>query len=200
LDPEITIEPPLTLRGFCEALFRGNSEKWPPDEYTIATGFVFFFRLERELKFKDLEQFCRDLGVEVSVQKLPRELRGHNHRYQGKRGIVVGAVAETALPGIREHTLFHELRELIEYEFREIGHPVAANFSDLESRAETFAGGIRTYGAIKGWQPLLEGIGEIKSGWAKLGLGLLLFLIVGANALACLFLPHLEDRLPGMRN
>jgi len=197
LEPEITIEPPLTLRGFCEAVVTNHSAKWPPDEHTLADEFVSFFRVEGALEFKDLEQFCRDLGVGVSVQKLPREFRGHNHRYEGKREIIVGEVTTTAFPGTREHTLFHELRELIEYEFREMGCPVASSFVDMEARAESFAGAVRAYGAIKSWQPLLEGIGEIKSGWGKFVAILLVSALLIVWAFPLMMLPHWEDRLPG---
>lgn len=196
MDPEITIQPPLTLRGFCEAVFTRHSGKWPPDEYAIVEEFVSFFRIERELKFKDLEQLCRDLGVGVSVQNLPKELRGHNHRYQGKREIIVGAVTGTAFPGVREHTLFHELRELIEYEFREIGYPVANGFSDLESRADRFAGAVRAFGAFKGFQPLFEGIGEIKSHWGTVAMILLAGVVLILYSFPALMLPYWEDRLP----
>ena len=98
--------------------------------------------------------------------------------------------------GSREHTLFHELRELVEYEFRDMGYPLATGFSDLESRAESFAGFVRAFGAIKNWQPLLEGIGDIKSGWGKIGIFLLAVALVVVCSVGYLALPHWGDRLP----
>lgn len=198
MDPEITIQPPLTLRGFCEAVLTRHSAKWPPDEGLIAQEFVLFFQTEKLLGFTALQRFCQGLEVAVSIQKLPRELRGHNHRYQGKREIVIGTPAQgPPSASIWEHTLFHELRELLEYEFRELGCPVANSFSDLEARAERFASSVRAFGAIKSWQPLLESIGEVKSTWARVGLGLLAVGILGFTSLGCLLLPSFEGRLSG---
>ena len=199
MEPEITIEPALTLRGFCEAVVTNHSAKWPPDESTIAEEFVSFFRMEKVLEFKDLERFCQQLEVGVSIRKLPREFGGHNHTYQGKREILIGTATEGAL-GSREHTLLHELRELIEHEFRAMGHPVVSDLSDREERAERFAGFVRAFAAIKSWQPLFDGIGAIKSGWGKLGMILLAAALVIVSSIHYLALPHWEDRLPRVKN
>jgi hypothetical protein len=72
-----------------------------------------------------------------------------------------------AVLGSHEHTLIHELRELIEYEFRQIGYSVAIAF-DLESQAEMFASGVRVRASIKSCEPLFDGIGDIRSTWGGL--------------------------------
>ena len=197
MDPEITILPPVTLRRLCETVGRNHSPKWPPDEGTIAEEFVSFFQIHGPLKLEDLERLCRTLGIGVSLRDLPQGLRGHNHAYQGKQEIVIETVAEAAAAiGSREHTLLHELRELMEYEFRKMEHPVATSSPDRETRAESFAGFVRTLAVMKGWQPLFEGMGEIKSGWGMFGMFLLGFALVVVCSLNYLALPSLEDRLP----
>ena len=196
MDPETTILPPVTLPRLCETVVRNHSGKWPPGEDTLAQEFVSFFQIHGSLKLEDLERLCRTLGVEVSVQDLPKGLRGHNHAYQDKREIVIGTVPEAvAAIGSREHTLLHELRELMEYEFRKMEHPIVASFPDGETRAESFAGFVRTLAVMKGWQPLFEGMGDIKSGWGLFGMFLLAFLLIAGCSFACLALPNWEDRL-----
>lgn len=196
MDPGITIQPPLTLRGYCEALVSKHSGTWPPSEYTLAEEFVTFFEIHAFQKLEDLERFCETLGVNVSVRELPKGLRGHNCAYQGNREIVIGAVeGPAATIGVREHTLFHELRELIEYEFRKMGQPIATA-PDLESRAETFAGAVRAMGYVNAWKPMIEGIADIKSGWAQFGAFLLVSVLLMVVSLSCLMLPRWEDRFP----
>jgi hypothetical protein len=52
--------------------------------------------------------------------------------------------------GSQEHTLLHELREQIEFEFRKIGRPVVSNAADQEDRAESFASSVRSLASMKG--------------------------------------------------
>jgi hypothetical protein len=196
VDPGVTIQPPLTLRGYCEAFISKHSGTWPPSEHTLAQEFVTFFEIHAFLKLEDLEKRCEMLGVNVSVRDLPKGLRGHNCAYQGNREIVIGRVeGPAATMGIPEHTLFHELRELIEYEFQKMGRPIATA-SDLESRAETFAGAVRAMGYVNAWKPMIEGIPDIKSGWVRFGAFALVSVLVVVVSFSCLLLPRWEDRLP----
>lgn len=196
MDPGVTIQPPLTLRGYCEAFVSKHSDTWPPSEYALANEFVSFFEIHPFLKLEDLQKRCETLGVSVSVRELPEGLRGHNCAYQENQEIVIGSVeGPAAAMGIREHTLFHELRELIEYEFRKMGRPIATA-PNLESRAETFAGAARALGYLNAWKPMIEGIADIKSGWARFGAFLLVSLLLMVVSFSCLSLPRWEDRLP----
>jgi hypothetical protein len=150
MQPEVAIQPPVSLSGFCKTVIAHYSGKWPPNEDAIAHEFVSIFGIDGFLRMDDLERFCQKLGIEVSTRELPKPLRGHNCLYDGKSEIVVGTVAGPAAGlGPREHTLLHELRELIEYEFRKLDRPVAATASDLESRAETFASLARAVAPLK---------------------------------------------------
>jgi len=195
LDSEITIRPPLTLRGFCQTIVAKHSGNWPPREEAIAEEFFSFFQVDDVFPLGGLEKLCARLGINVSIQELPRELRGHNCAFGEKREIVIGKVEErAAFLGSHEHTLFHELRELIEYEFRNIGHPVAVA-ADLEWRAETFAAMSRMRASIIGWEPLLDGIGDIQSTWGRFAVALPVLLIVLLHSFSCLLLPHWEDQL-----
>ena len=196
MDPEITIPPQLTLRGFCQTIVAKHSGNWPPKEEVIAEEFLSFFQLNGVFPLEGLEKLCAKLEINVSTQALPGELRGHNCVFEEKREIVIGKVeGPAAVFGSHEHTLIHELRELIEYEFREIGYPVAIA-SDLESRAETFASAVRVQASIKSCEPLFDGIGEIQSTWGRVALALPVLGVMLVHSYSCLILPHWEDRFP----
>ncbi len=192
---ETTIQPPRTLIAFCQAVIARCGQKWPPDEGLIAHEFVEFFRVGGYLRLEDLERLCRELEIEFSRRLLPRELRGHNYAYGDKRGIVVRIVTgEAAISGVHEHSALHELRELIEYEFRSLGRPVATS-SDLESRAELFAGTVRGFAYVTALKPIAEEIGDIETTWIKIGIMVPVVLLGLAAGVLCVTLPSREDRL-----
>lgn len=199
MEPDsVTIEESKTLSRFCETFTTTYSGSWPPSEDALAKQFVSFFGIEGLLGMEQLEQFCRSIGVEVSTRDLPRPLRGHNCSYQGNSKIVVGAVQGPAeVLGSREHTLLHELRELIEHEFRKLGRPVATTLADLESRAEQFPGLVRFLASFKASEWAFESIGRIESRWIQAGAILLAVVLSMAYYTACLTLPHWEDQFPG---
>ncbi len=196
MDSEITIQQPLTLRGFCETVFLENSKNWPPDESAIAQEFVSFFRIETFPTLGTLQRLCHALGMRVCVQELPKGIRGFNHHYEDRREIVIGATKpEAQALGSREHTLLHELREQIEYEFRKIGHPVASDL-DKEQRADHFASFVRLYASSNAAAPFVTDIfSKAKSGWATVGLIVLLIIVGLGFSLSCWALPQWEDKL-----
>ena len=197
MEPEITIEPPKTLGRFCETVGANHLGSWPPSENALAHQFVSFFGIDGMLGMEELERLCRMVGVEVSVRDLPKPLRGHNCTYEGKREIVVGAVQGSALVlGSREHTLLHELRELIECEFRRLGRPTATGFADMESRAEAFASQVRASASFKTWEGYFEAIDGIESRLLKIGAVIIVALLAMGHYLACVNLPQWEDQFP----
>jgi len=193
LEPDITLQQPVVLRGFCERVVAKYSANWPPTEETIAREFVSFAQPDG-LDLGSLEGLCARFGISVLVRRLPEGIRGYNHLFGQKRQILIAQSQSTGTVfGIQEHTLFHELRELIEYEFREIGSSVA--LSDLESRAESFASTVRLEASMMVWKPLLDDVTEMKSGWGRIVLGLLLVFFVAVQAFSCVMLPRWEDQL-----
>jgi hypothetical protein len=195
MDGEVTIEQPLTLRGFCEAAFAKHSKSWPPSESALAHEFIAYFRLEQFVTLDCLQTLCQKLEMSVRIAELPKGIRGYNHAYGNKREILVGTTGPRAVVlGSQEHTLLHELRELIEYEFRKAGHPVAGP-SDQEERAETFASSVRSFASMKGLERIFGDISEIKSGWAQFAAILLMVIVLLGYSLTCLALPQWEDKL-----
>jgi hypothetical protein len=197
MEPEVAIQPPVSLSGFCKTVIANHSGKWPPNEDALAHEFVSFFGIDGLLGMDALERFCQKLGIEVSIRELPKPLRGHNCVYAGKSEIVVGAGHGPAVGlGTREHTLLHEIRELIEYEFRKLGRPVATTTSDLESRAEGFAGLVRARASFKTWEWYFERIGGIESRLLQFGAVLIVAVLAMGHYLSCVNLPQWEDRFP----
>ena len=194
---KLTVEPHAPLSGFCRAVIAEHASQWPPQEHLIAEQFIAFFDVPVFLGFEYLVQFAARLGIALSEEKLPSPLRGHNHHYEGTREIRVNVpenpMAETF--GIREHTFFHELREQLEYEFRELGKPVAT-VADLEERAEEFAAHVRARAVMKGLTPAFEKASEIQSGFWRGAAFVGAFLLLTALGLGCIILPKIEDRLP----
>ena len=196
MEPETSIQQPISLSGFCRTVVINCSANWPPSEETIAQEFVRFFQINGILNLETLEFICRNLEINVSQRQLPYPLRGHNCIYEGKREIVIGTVAGTAeYLGIREHTLLHEFRELIEYEFRKQEHSVAASAVDLESRAELFATEARSLVSMKNWEWLLEGAANIQSRFWQVAAIVAVGILMMVHHFASLNLPRWEDQL-----
>ena len=142
--------------------------------------------------FDNLTELCVQLGISVSVRAMPVELRGHNSLYNGDRAITIAE--RQWFPGAKEHTLLHELRELLEHTFVHLGFSIAASREDLEDRAEQFACMVRASLAGEmtvGW---LEQAEQVERKWLRYGAYLLC--VVGGLAViaSCILLPKLEDQ------
>ena len=129
---------PDKIRMFCYEFASQNSESWPPDEEVLANAFISYFELPPFVPGANLEKLCTKLEIQFVMEKLPDDLLGSNFHFEGKRRIAVSDRPERF--GMKGHTTFHEIRELLEYEFHEIGWPTAEKHSEeLESRADEFA-------------------------------------------------------------
>lgn len=193
----ITAQSQPTLTGFCKAVLAKHASKWPPDEHLIAEEFVAFFDVPVFVGFEYVIQFAARLGIALSEEKLPSPLRGHNHCYEGTREIRVN-IPESSMAttfGVREHTFFHELREQLEYDFRQLGSPIATP-ADMEKRAEEFATHVRARAIMQGLAPALEKVSEIKSGFWRGAAFVGAFAFMAALGLGCIILPNIEDQLP----
>jgi hypothetical protein len=179
------------LLAFCQTVTE-RLVKWPPGEDVLAAEFVSFFGITAFAHFETLSQLCVQLGVSVSVCPMPGDLKGHNSWYNGSRAI---AIAEhESFPGANEHTLLHELRELLEHSFIQLGFAVAVTHDDLEGRAERFACMVRSNLAQKMMLVWLEQSEHVERKWLRYGA--YLFSILGGLALfvGCILLPVFEDQ------
>lgn len=183
---------PDGLADFCRAFLSQNLAEWPPDENKLATSFVEFFKLHFA-EPEALKKICQALNIEFSEGPLPRGMKGYNHCYNGERTIMIAT--DQFVPGASfEHTVLHELRELMEYVFRQLGVKTADS-AELEQRAEQFAISARIMTAGNRLTSLIDDARLIETPW-KRRLAYLAIVIGGLfHIVVCGLLPSLEDRL-----
>lgn len=178
--------------SFCASFIERGGSSWPPTEDALAREFVSFCGIAALVQFDALSELCVRLGITVSVQPMPSELRGHNSSYNGARTI---AIAEQhSFPGAKEHTLLHEVRELLEHTFVHLGFGIAINPEDMEQRAEHFACFVRSTLAGQTMIEWLEHAEQVEKKWVRYGVYLIC--VVGGLAMfmGCILLPRFEDQ------
>lgn len=119
MDALATATPAQSLTHFCAAFISRHKEHWPLDEGTLAHEFAEQFPLRTLSRSEHIIAFAKDLGIDASLLALPEEMHGFNCSTE-ERTIVLLSEQE-GFPGSHEHTLFHELREVMEYRFRDQG-------------------------------------------------------------------------------
>ena len=180
------------LFSFCQKLAT-QRENWPPSEELLATEFIAFFGVSTLTYFGNLSQLCVQLGISVSVRSMPTELRGYNAAYNGTRTIAIAE--DERFPGAKEHTLLHELRELLEHTFVAIGVSVAVNQDDLEQRAELFACLVRSDLSQNLMFVGLKHVEQVERKWLRYGLYAITVLVGVAMVVSCYLLPVFEDQV-----
>jgi hypothetical protein len=164
---------PHKLHAFCSDFATRNKETWPPDEELLAKQFLSHFQLPPFLHGANLGEICEKLDIQFVKEKLPNDLLGSNFRFAGKRRIAINDRPERV--GMKEHTFFHEMRELLEYDFREIGFPTTEkNGEELESRADEFALCLMC-GQEETWEKLTKSTFQMRSTWSMIGTIVLIF-------------------------
>jgi hypothetical protein len=164
----LTTQPAGELvTALCEREIAHHISNWQIDEAQLAHDFVEFFKPYVIPLFHNLTDLCGRLSIEVFVKELPFGHSGLNCCYGERRAIVV---SEAELPALsREHTLLHELREILEYKFRELGHAIAEDEDDLEVRAECFAASVRMDATSGMWLELFESASNLNATWKRYG-------------------------------
>jgi len=199
-DSMATVTPSLPdeIADFSRNVIARHSEQWPVSEQVLADEFLAFFGPASFLHFEGMVEFCHlRLQIPVSLAPMPKELRGFNGSYGNKREIFVAS--EPRIPDTKLHTLLHELREVIERQFQELGSPVASD-EDLEVRAEAFASSVQISAVINLVPKIMNGASEIEKKWMRVGA------YVGICAVAVLYcfvlasIPHLEDAFADERS
>lgn len=182
--------PVKSLAAFSQIVWDKHAANWPPAEDTLAEEFVNYISVSTTPDLSNLEALCNSLGIEFSRTKLPPTLRGHNCMYNGKSKIFISH--EQSFPGSAQHTALHELRELLEYEFKASGRPTMT-IDTQEQRADEFAIAVRVHrfqSQMPGW---LDSAATIERQWPRWlaygGLFLLMFIVIMGTTL----LPHFED-------
>jgi len=176
------------LVAFCESVGAKRASEWPPTEETLAQEFVEHFNLHGMASLNELKEFCASSAIILRIESLSKSLWGYNRRYQDKREILI---SETQLL-TKEHTLLHELRELIEYEFRDLGMPICTH-ADREERAERFAFSVRMHAFGRHIPGLMDCLDSIESTWRRRVAHVLSFLFIMVYLAGLLLSPRLEE-------
>jgi hypothetical protein len=128
------------LPEFCAAVVNRHDSAWPPTEDQFARDFLAHFGIARLAHYEGIIKWCGEVGVQFSTAELPHDMRGFNYWHEDTFSITMPINGGCFIS--REHTLFHELRELLEHSFRHLERPTASG-NALESRAEQFAACVR---------------------------------------------------------
>lgn len=190
MNPSVPGSDPFVT--FCREVIPRYATNWPPSEHRLAEDFVRHFSVGRLFRFEEVAQLCAKFEIDFSSASLPEGLRGHNSYYQGRRAITLSD--QEPIPGSREHTALHELRELLEYTFRDLGYPTVAG-ENLEEHAERFAIETRIASASELWKELVETARQSESKWRRRAALFFIVLLGLAHAFGCVLLPHFEDKL-----
>lgn len=186
-------EYPAAFIAFCRTVISKHASHWPPEESKLADEFITHFGLTAIANFDKQIEFCESLGIHVSEKLLPESLRGHNCCYRNERQIQISPGKLYLIS--REHTLLHELREILEYIFKDLGFPTTKEMSTLEARAETFASCVRIGALAETWETIIRAVPQIESKWWRLGASFLFFLLGIAGLFSIAILPAFEDRI-----
>lgn len=190
---ELATHNSKSLADFCRHVIGRYAEKWPPSEEALAKEFLKYFgRLDPILGRADLEKLAQTLGIQISVAGLPEDLAGCHFCFGGRRSILVSD--NHAYVWSQEHTIIHELREMMEHVFREFGWPILTETTQ-EIRAEEFAISVRVAASMEVWEPLLEATRRIESKWRQVGATVLLFAGMIVFRLTLIMLPAYENYL-----
>lgn len=178
----------VSLTAFCITVVEKHGSSWPISEELLASEFTDFFKLTGITHLWELRQLCSQLEIEFREAPLPDCLRGYNISYSGKRILLVSD--ELAPWGGVEHTILHELRELIEYELAALGK-VTFQSSNGEELAEEFA--VRTCVLGKEAPEWFDGVSKIERTWPRRFGYLLAILMVVGYAAGILLFPKIEE-------
>jgi hypothetical protein len=185
---------PSPLLTFCKDLIVSNLERWPPDEDILARAFILQFPAASFLLQSSVEDLCLKLGIEVSFCELPPNLAGSNFQYGGRTEIVLSEREDPL--GITTHTLFHEIREIMERVFIDLGYPTISA-GELEQKAEKFAVEVRINSLLKETEFLFGSALEIRSNLLRWGSVAIISGFVLLLACGHIFLTKYEASMSG---
>jgi hypothetical protein len=185
------LQPTDPLVTFCKDVLSNHGQKWPPSEHVLAEAFVERFSLEL-IALPEVLKVCRGLGIEVTFAPLPFGLHGFNGEHKGKREIVIAE--EEAWIGGKLHTLLHEVREILEYTFADLGYPTVPRRA-LENHAEEFASTVNMVGMQKVFVTLFMSALKIETTWKRWLAGAAIVILGVPMMLVSGMYPQFEDAM-----
>jgi hypothetical protein len=196
MDALATTTETKSIADFCIGVVLRHKENWPPSENALAEEFVESFLPGLLHSPKRITEFAGRLGIETSLTVLPDGIHGLNCSTEEETVILLSE--HEVFPGSREHTFFHELREIMEYQFHDQGWATMQG-SNSEKRAEQFATSVRTALLTKDFGHMVERAQAVKETWKRwLAFAGVAALFLGAG-LGYALLPYFEENFPQTR-
>jgi len=177
------------LPAFCAAVVNRHSSAWPPAENQLAQEFLAHFGIARLGFYDGLVRWCGEVGVDVSTMELPRDLRGANFWHETNMSIVMPVNGGCFIS--REHTLLHELRELLEWEFEHLGHSLG-HVDTRESRSEQFAACVRMAMVVESSKDLFKMASDVRDPFGRVCAYGLVGAVTAVLVLGCAGVRQLE--------
>jgi len=186
--PDDTVQSRALLE-FCAAVADKYAPVWPPTEDQLARDFLAHFGIARLAHYDGIIKWCGEVGVQFSTEELPHDMRGFNYWHENTFSITMPINGGCLIS--REHTLFHELRELLEHNFRHTGRPTAVGAA-LESRAEQFAACVRIAVCLESSKDFVETARGVRDPLGRLFAYGLAAAATGVLILGCMSVRQLE--------
>jgi hypothetical protein len=182
----------LALPEFCAAVVNRHASAWPPTEHQLAQEFYAQFGMNRLSFYDGLVNWCGDVGINVSTMELPHGLRGATFWHERNMSIVMPPNGGCFIS--REHTLLHEVRELLEGMFAHLGYPTC-NGAALESRAEQFAASVRIAMFVESSKDFFKLASEVQNPLGRACAYGLVGLVTAASVVGCAGIRQLEAQV-----
>jgi hypothetical protein len=191
---------PDLLAQFCQIIVSRHGNEWPITEKLLAREFVEFFHLPPLFGFMDISEFSEKINVEMLNDETPNDLFGANFRFNGKRIIVICNRNDRLIT--QGHTFLHEIRELLENEFKSLGFP-SLTLENKEDSADEFAKAASFIPFEGLCDYLFERSATLDMKWKQIGAGigvgfLKIFMMLAVHY--CAIYPQLEDLKPRERS
>lgn len=184
------------LAEFCAAVVNRHDSAWPPTEDQLARDFLAHFGTARLAHYDGLVKWCGEVGINFSTAELPHDVRGFNYWHENTHSIIMPINGGCFIS--REHTLFHELRELLEHNFRHLGRPTAVGDA-LESRAEQFAACARTAMFLEWSKDFFQLADDVKNPFGRVCAYGLVGALTVAAVVGCAGIRQLEAQFEAQR-
>ena len=157
---------PDLLKEFAERIVNQNKINWPVSEALLAKEFCESFDLPPFLSSVNIPQFSEKLNIVLIKEEIADDVFGLNFCFPEKRVIVLCNRKERHF--IQGHTFLHEIREMLEHEFRLLGFSSFTK-EDKEDRADGFADLVFLFPIEKSFPYWLERSAKLDKTWKQIG-------------------------------
>ena len=160
-------------------------------EEMLARHFVSFFKISPFVHMANLTEFCKSVGIVLWKEILPPDLMGINGSVGNLRKVIISDRAEDLF--FQEHTVLHEIREIIEHVFCDLGSPISKP-EEIEGRASEFASFVMDLPCEEVFETWVKDAACIESVWKRV-MAISLIVLVRMSVAARAYLSANNPRL-----